>query len=72
MVVKFKRDLDFTSIKLEDRRANHLKPLEDVQEEVRLQAIQEIVDRIDLYRSEAVPERMVKFPRGLYCYLSSY
>lgn len=72
MVVKFKRDLEFTSIKLEDRRANQVKLLEDVQEEVRLQAIQEIVDRIDLYRSEVVAERMVKFPRGLYCYLSSY
>jgi peptidyl-prolyl cis-trans isomerase C len=35
----------FHIIKLEDRRANQVKPFEDVQEEVRLQAIQEIVER---------------------------
>lgn len=35
----------FHIIKLEDRRANQIKPFEDVQEEVRLQAIREIVER---------------------------
>jgi len=37
--------LGFHIIKLEDRRAKHVKPFETVREDVRLQAIQEIVER---------------------------